>query len=517
MSANNLPTGWCETVLGDVANWGSGGTPSRKNPDYYGGDIPWVKTGDLGPKILYDVSEFITEEAVANSSAKLFPKGSVAIAMYGATIGKTSILGIDATTNQACGVGFPIEEVTTKEFLYYFLCNEKDNFIAMGKGGAQPNISQALIKDHSIFLPPLAEQKEIARLLDGMLAQVDATKSRLDNIPEILKKFRQSVLSQAVSGKLTEEWRKGKQFDVESEIKAIQDKRTEDFEEISNSQLTRTGKKPRKPDYSCLNDDIPIRDIPHEWKLTQIGEIISLLTDYHANGSYKVLKEHVELKEEVDYACMIRATNFEKDNFDDLMIYISEEAYNFLNKSKLFGGEILVGKIGNAGCVYHMPHLNKPASLAMNLFAIRFDDELVNSKYIYLFLKSYSGETNIQKYVRGVATKSIDKKSLRSVYVNLPPLDEQKEIVRRVEELFAFADQIEARVNAASERVDKLTQSILAKAFRGDLTAQWRKDNPDLISGDNSAQALLARIKAERTSAKTTPKKRTTRKAKGTL
>jgi len=122
MSAEmTLPEGWIKTDLGSIAQWGSGGTPSRKNSEYYGGTIPWVKTGDLGPKVIKSVDEYITAEAVKNSSAKFFPKNSVAIAMYGATIGKTSILGIDATTNQACAVAIPQSEITSTAFLYYLL------------------------------------------------------------------------------------------------------------------------------------------------------------------------------------------------------------------------------------------------------------------------------------------------------------------------------------------------------------------------------------------------------------
>src|SRR5690606_29251582 len=130
--------------------------------------------------------------------------GSIAIAMYGATIGKTSILGIDATTNQACGVVTPDENLIDRIFLYYLLRNEKDSFIAKGKGGAQPNISQEIIKSHEVRLPPLAEQKQIAAKLDELLAQVDTIKARLDAIPKILKRFRNSVLAAAVSGRLTE-------------------------------------------------------------------------------------------------------------------------------------------------------------------------------------------------------------------------------------------------------------------------------------------------------------------------
>ena len=218
MSEVSCPESWKVTNLGEIAEWGSGGTPSRKIASYYSGDIPWVKTGDLGPKLLLEASEFITEEGVKNSSAKYFPKNSVAIAMYGATIGKTSILGLDATTNQACAVGIPLEGLTTSAFLYYLLRNEKDNFIAKGKGGAQPNISQTLIKQHEIALPSLAEQKAIAEKLDTLLAQVESTKARLERIPKILKRFRQSVLAAAVSGKLTEGWRADKPFNPEQKV-----------------------------------------------------------------------------------------------------------------------------------------------------------------------------------------------------------------------------------------------------------------------------------------------------------
>src|SRR5215510_16475836 len=129
---DKLPLGWTVTTLDQVATWGSGGTPSRRNPEYYGGDIPWVKTGELGPRLLQRTEETITELGLKNSSAKIFPAGSVAIAMYGATIGKTSVLGIDAATNQACAVGIPREELTTKEYVFHYLRSQKDAFIEAG-------------------------------------------------------------------------------------------------------------------------------------------------------------------------------------------------------------------------------------------------------------------------------------------------------------------------------------------------------------------------------------------------
>ncbi len=211
---SELPEGWDGVSLDDVAQWGSGGTPSRSNPDYYSGHIPWIKTGELGSGTINKAEEMISELALKNSSAKIYPKGSVVVAMYGATIGKTSILGIDAATNQACGVGIPIDGVTTSNYLYYYLQSQKDAFIEAGKGGAQPNISQGVIKNWPLPLAPLNEQKRIADKLDSLLKRVDSCRERLDRVPLILKRFRQSVLAAATSGALTEDWREKNRGEV---------------------------------------------------------------------------------------------------------------------------------------------------------------------------------------------------------------------------------------------------------------------------------------------------------------
>ena len=142
-----VPGNWCWTRMENIAQWGSGGTPSRKIPEYYNGDIPWIKTGELNDDYIFETEEHITEEAISHSSAKLFPVNTVAIAMYGATIGKVGILGIAATTNQACACGIS-NPSTNYKYLFYYARSQKDNFIKKGKGGAQPNISQEISKSH---------------------------------------------------------------------------------------------------------------------------------------------------------------------------------------------------------------------------------------------------------------------------------------------------------------------------------------------------------------------------------
>ena len=161
-----LPKGWAMSTLGKIGTWQSGVTPSRLRKDFYGGDIPWLKTGDLNDGKITEIPEFITQKALEETSVKLNPIGSVLIAMYGATIGKIGILTFPATTNQACCacVDYKIEQM----YLFYFLLANKAMFVAMGGGGAQPNISKEKIVSTLIHLPPLTEQQRIVAKIEQL-------------------------------------------------------------------------------------------------------------------------------------------------------------------------------------------------------------------------------------------------------------------------------------------------------------------------------------------------------------
>ena len=148
-----LPTGWKLVRLGDIAQTTSGGTPRRDKPQYYGGTIPWVKSGELGDRVVYETSETLSGEGLASSNAKIFPKGTLCIALYGATVGKLGILGIDAATNQAVCAVFPPEGLDTR-YLYRFFEGKRRELIKQGKGGAQSNISQGIIRDTLLPVPP---------------------------------------------------------------------------------------------------------------------------------------------------------------------------------------------------------------------------------------------------------------------------------------------------------------------------------------------------------------------------
>ena len=168
-----VPQNWSWTTLGKIGKWQSGSTPNRLNKDYYNGNIPWLKTGDLNDGYITHIPEYITEKALNETSVKLNPTGSVLIAMYGATIGKIGILTFPATTNQAC-CACEVFNGIDREFIFLFLLSHREEFIKMGGGGAQPNISKEKIINTYIPLPPFMEQKRIINVVNKIFAQLDA-------------------------------------------------------------------------------------------------------------------------------------------------------------------------------------------------------------------------------------------------------------------------------------------------------------------------------------------------------
>ena len=204
----DIPENWKWVKVGNVGSWSSGATPSRTTPAYYGGTIPWLKTGDLNDGFIKEVPEFITDLALEKTSVRLNPVGSVLMAMYGATIGKLGILNISATTNQACCACIPYEGIHNK-YLFYYLMSMRRSYIGMAEGGAQPNISKEKIVNSLIPLPPLAEQKRIVAKIEELLPLVDRYAVAYEKLEQFNAKFpedmKKSILQYTIQGKLVEQ------------------------------------------------------------------------------------------------------------------------------------------------------------------------------------------------------------------------------------------------------------------------------------------------------------------------
>jgi type I restriction enzyme, S subunit len=184
-------SGWKTVRISEFCRTGTGGTPSRSNLERYyeGGTIPWVKSGELRETVIQETEEHVTDAALQETNVKIIPAGALLLAMYGATVGRLGILGVEATTNQAVCHIIPDPKAAEVRFLFYALCNQVSNLIARGVGGAQPNISQGVVKDLKLALPPLPEQRRIAEVLDrteALRAKRRAALAQLDSLTQSL-------------------------------------------------------------------------------------------------------------------------------------------------------------------------------------------------------------------------------------------------------------------------------------------------------------------------------------------
>ncbi|MHB9337196.1 restriction endonuclease subunit S [Fusobacterium pseudoperiodonticum] len=210
--------------------------------------------------------------------------------------------------------------------------------------------------------------------------------------------------------------------------------------------------------FTTMFGDIKTND--KNWEIKKFHEIISILTDYHANGSYKILKDNVELLDFKEYALMIRTTDLENNNFIQGVKYINEKAYNFLKKTKIFGGELIINKIGSAGNVYLMPYLNIPVSLGMNQFMIRLKKDYSNIFYYKLLTTEYY--TNVIKSnVQGAVTKTITKEAIKNIDIIIPPIELQNKFAERIEKIEKLKFEIEKSIEIAQNLYD----SLISKYF----------------------------------------------------
>ncbi|MFM4895189.1 restriction endonuclease subunit S [Aeromonas caviae] len=191
-----VPNGWKLSTIEEIANVSSGGTPSRKNDTYWNGNIPWVTTAEVQFKVIKDTSEKITEEGLANSSAKLFPVDTILMAMYGQgkTRGQVAKLGIEASTNQACAaiVLHPDYEV---DYYYQFLVSQYENIREMANSGGQENLSGGIVKSIQVPVPPLPEQQKIAKILSTWDQAISTTEQLLANSQQQKKALMQQLLT----------------------------------------------------------------------------------------------------------------------------------------------------------------------------------------------------------------------------------------------------------------------------------------------------------------------------------
>ena len=405
-----VPENWEWQKLGDIGTWQSGATPSRLNKDYYGGDIPWLKTGDLNDGFIYEIPETITQKALEETSVKLNPAGSVLIAMYGATIGKVGILTFPATTNQACCACVNYQGIE-QMYLFYFLLSHKEEFLLLGGGGAQPNISKEKIVDTFIPIPPLLEQKRIVAAIEQWFTLIDTLETAKEDLQTSITQAKSKILDLAIHGKLVP-----------------QDPNDEPAIEL----LKRINPKFTPCDKAHYENNTI--EIPENWEWVKLSDIA-------VSELGKTLDKGKNSGTPHNYLC---AFNVKWCSFDLSVIKKIPLEEEELERYKVRKGDLLIcegGDVGRAAIwesdqdIYYQNALHR----------VRFKDDI--NQYFYLYvLQYYKSLGMIDDVSGGVTIKHFTQNSMKKLCFPLPPIKEQQRIVSAINQYNTILDNISANL-----------------------------------------------------------------------
>jgi type I restriction enzyme S subunit len=441
---DDLPQGWAECTLGDIIKIQNGyAFPSK---EFRGVGIPLIRQGNLaGERVSLEKCVYLEPRWLGVKPDFILRKNDVLIGMSG-SVGKLCIYDRDEPALQNQRTGKIVQQSTEFvdwRFVWEYLKTVELQLLEKGKGLGVLNVSATDIESLPFRLAPFNEQRQIVAKLEKLLGKVDASQQRLVKIPIILKRFRQSVLAAACSGRLTADWREDDQYQ---------------------------------------------NDFPLTWTMCKLSDISTLITkgaspkwqgvNYAKNGVLFVTSENVGLGK-----MLLSTKKFVESKINEIQ-----------PRSVLQNGDVLTNIVGASIGRSAIFDRDDVANINQAVALIRLTNA-VNRKYILHVLNSPVIIEHMESEKVDVARANLSLKDVGNYPIPLPPLTEQEEIVHRVEVLFTLADQIEARFVKAKARIDQLTQSLLAKAFRGELVRQDPNDEP--------ASVLLERIKAERTEGET--------------
>ncbi|MEG0086774.1 MAG: restriction endonuclease subunit S [Niameybacter sp.] len=321
-----------------------------------------------------------------------------------APVGDVNICDVECCIGRGLASLRAKNEILNYKYLYYVLSSQKEQIANKGTGSTFKAINKGILEEIEIPIQDLDIQKKIVCVLDNAQELIDKRKEQIEACDQLVKS---------------------------------------QFIEMFGDPF--------------IN--------PKGWEEVEVGKYLNILTDYHSNGSYETLRDNVTLLDKPDYALMVRTTDLEKGNYENDVKYIDEHAYKYLEKSKVFGGEIIINKIGSAGKVYLMPYLNRPVSLEMNQFLLRFDESKVNHVFMYHLLTTPCCERRIQDKVRGAVTKTITKDAVREVNVIMPPIELQNQFVQFVQQV----GKLKFEMEQSFVELENNFNALMQRAFKGEL------------------------------------------------
>lgn len=497
----HLPEGWTQTQLAVTGRWSTGGTPRRSNPSFFDGDIPFVKIGDLNDGIVTQTEEAISQAGLDSCSTKLLPPGTLSVGLYG-SIGKLGILGMQAATNQACANCQVDECLCDSDYLFHYIRSQRSNLLAVGQGGTQPNISNAIIRNWPIPIPPLAEQKRIVAKVEDLLAHVNTARERLERVPVILKRFRQAVLAAACSGRLTEDWRQGHP-DVEKAETSL-----------SRCQPPPRTRRPRRT--KGMAEVQRPSTMPCTWTSRRVRELVEkgVVIDFQ-DGNHGELYPGKE-----DFGEAGRTFLTAKQVFDGQVLYrdaprLRNDKAAQLRIGFAEPGDVLLTHNATVGRVAILPKEAGPCILGTSVTYYRVNPNIITATFLMLFMQSAHWQRQLRAVMEQTTRNQVSVRKQAEFWVLLPPLEEQCEIAARAMGLLSLAGSVEQRAREAEGGAAILPESILTRAFRGDLVPTEaelaRQEGRDY----EPASVILERLAAEREAraAKAPARKRRRRRA----
>ena len=405
-------------------------------------------------------SYYITNEYYeSNMKSFTVHPGEIIVSCAG-TIGETYILPNDiekGIIDQALMKISLTDYINVDYFLNYFDFILKKEALENSQGTAIKNIPPFdVLKEMYIAIPPINEQKRISETVETLLELVDSIESDKIDLSELIKQTKAKVLDLAIKGKLVQQ-----DTNDEPADKLLEKIREEKEKLIKEGKLKRDKNETfifkNSDDNSyyeqidgetvCIDDDLPF-EIPDSWRWCRFNNFSLYSTDYVANGSFASLNENVNIYKTPNYALLIKTQDF-ANNFTKDLTYIDKQSYEFLQKSKLFGGELMLSNIGaSIGKAFIIPNLQRPMSIAPNSIIIKFLDN-ITTKYVYFIILSHFGQSILKGFTAGTAMPKFNKTQLRETLLPYPSYDEQKRIVYKIENIFSYLDNLESIIKGS--------------------------------------------------------------------
>jgi len=437
-----VPEGWEVKKITWLYGIGSGTTPTSDNTSYYDGEIPWITTGELRENIIVDSEKKVTQIAVdEHPSLRIYPKGSLVIAMYGATIGRLGILGVESTVNQACCVFSRPNGIDTW-FAFYWFQMRRPYLISLGYGGGQPNLSQELLRSLRIPLPPPPEQHAIAAFLDHKTAEIDALIAAKERLIALLREKRAALITSAVTGKL--------------EVGRMKD-------EGGNSSLIPPPSSLLPHPSSLLPppSSLPMKDsgvewlgeVPEHWEVRSLRRILTRRRIKNGSAERPMLSlsayRGIVFKEYDDEA-LVRPT---EENSDYVVVKPGQLVVNpmwVINSS--IGVSTISGIVSPAYRVY---------DVSSDVFGL----------FLHNLTKSLPYISQYNRYIRGLTTydRSVREDDFLNIEALIPPLPEQHAITAFLDRQTAGIDALVGKVEDAIDRLKEYRTALISAAVTGKI------------------------------------------------